>query len=50
MAKRRPASIDPASEVRALRAAIEEHNYAYHVLDSPTVPDAEYDRDRKSVV
>ena len=44
MAKRRPASIDPASEVRALRAAIEEHNYAYHVLDSPTVPDAEYDR------
>jgi DNA ligase (NAD+) len=35
---------DPAAEVRKLRAAIEEHNYAYFVLDSPTVPDAEYDR------
>jgi DNA ligase (NAD+) len=44
MAKQRSASSDPASEVRRLRAAIDEHNYAYHVLDSPTVPDAEYDR------
>lgn len=32
------------SEVRDLRRTIEAHNYAYHVLDSPTVPDAEYDR------
>ena len=32
------------SEVDTLRRAIEAHNYAYHVLDSPTVPDAEYDR------
>jgi len=32
------------SEVRELRRAIEAHNYAYHVLDNPTVPDAEYDR------
>jgi len=32
------------SELDALRRAIEAHNYAYHVLDSPTVPDAEYDR------
>jgi DNA ligase (NAD+) len=32
------------SEVRELRRTIEAHNYAYHVLDSPTVPDAEYDR------
>jgi DNA ligase (NAD+) len=32
------------SEVRELRRMIEAHNYAYHVLDSPTVPDAEYDR------
>jgi DNA ligase (NAD+) len=32
------------SEVDKLRRAIEAHNYAYHVLDSPTVPDAEYDR------
>jgi len=28
----------------ALRQAIERHNYAYYVLDAPTVPDAEYDR------
>jgi DNA ligase (NAD+) len=27
-----------------LRSAIEAHNFAYHVLDDPTVPDAEYDR------
>jgi DNA ligase (NAD+) len=32
------------SELDDLRRAIEAHNYAYHVLDSPTVPDAEYDR------
>lgn len=28
----------------ALRDDIERHNYAYYVLDAPTVPDAEYDR------
>jgi DNA ligase (NAD+) len=27
-----------------LRATIEEHNHRYHVLDAPSVPDAEYDR------
>jgi len=32
------------SELDALRREIEAHNHAYHVLDSPTVPDAEYDR------
>jgi DNA ligase (NAD+) len=32
------------SDLDALRREIEAHNYAYHVLDSPTVPDAEYDR------
>ena len=32
------------SELGALRREIEAHNYAYHVLDAPTVPDAEYDR------
>lgn len=31
-------------EWRRLRDEIEAHNYAYHVLDAPTVPDAEYDR------
>jgi len=28
----------------ALRAEIERHNYAYYVLDAPTIPDAEYDK------
>jgi len=28
----------------ALREEIERHNYAYYVLDAPTIPDAEYDR------
>jgi DNA ligase (NAD+) len=28
----------------ALRQEIERHNYAYYVLDQPTIPDAEYDR------
>jgi DNA ligase (NAD+) len=32
------------TELDALRRELEAHNYAYHVLDSPTVPDAEYDR------
>src|SRR5262245_57370970 len=32
------------SELAALRREIEAHNYAYHVLDAPTVPDIEYDR------
>jgi DNA ligase (NAD+) len=31
-------------EIAQLRSAINEHNYAYFVLDSPTIPDAEYDR------
>ena len=32
------------SRVRKLRNEISAHNYRYHVLDDPTVPDAEYDR------
>ena len=31
-------------EASALRREIEEHNRRYHVLDEPSVPDAEYDR------
>lgn len=27
-----------------LRAELNRHNYAYYVLDNPTIPDAEYDR------
>jgi DNA ligase (NAD+) len=33
-----------AAEADELRRALEEHNYAYYVLDDPKVPDAEYDR------
>jgi DNA ligase (NAD+) len=32
------------AELEKLRRELEAHNYAYHVLDSPTVPDVEYDR------
>jgi DNA ligase (NAD+) len=32
------------AEIDELRRAIEAHNYAYFVLDDPSVPDAEYDR------
>src|SRR3970282_2898656 len=34
----------PAVELDKLKREIEAHDYAYHVLDSPTIPDAEYDR------
>ena len=36
--------MDAAQRVAALRREIERHNHAYYVLDTPTVPDAEYDR------
>ncbi len=39
-----PGSGDAAARADALRREIERHNYAYYVLDAPTVPDAEYDR------
>jgi DNA ligase (NAD+) len=45
MAKKSGASArQVGDEIKALRQALDEHNYAYHVLDAPTVPDAEYDR------
>ncbi|WP_051516680.1 NAD-dependent DNA ligase LigA [Herbaspirillum sp. RV1423] len=28
----------------SLRAALDRHNYAYYVLDDPSIPDAEYDK------
>jgi len=34
----------PAARIEALRELIREHNYRYHVLDAPVIPDAEYDR------
>lgn len=37
--------MNSASErARHLREELERHNYAYYVLDAPTIPDAEYDR------
>lgn len=35
---------DVQERVKLLREQIDRHNYEYHVLDAPTVPDAEYDR------
>ncbi|HLV78501.1 MAG TPA: NAD-dependent DNA ligase LigA [Marinobacter sp.] len=35
---------DLQQRVAELRAALDDHNYAYYVLDEPRVPDAEYDR------
>ena len=33
-----------AKEAAELRRELETHNYQYHVLDTPLVSDAEYDR------
>ena len=40
----KPASASLRQRVRRLRSEIERHNYRYHVLDDPEIPDAEYDR------
>lgn len=42
MATERPVA-DVAAEMERLRAQIETHNHAYHVLDAPTISDAEFD-------
>ncbi|MDH3440137.1 MAG: NAD-dependent DNA ligase LigA, partial [Gammaproteobacteria bacterium] len=39
-----PASAATRKAVESLREQIRHHNYQYHVLDDPDVPDAEYDR------
>ncbi|WP_407280221.1 NAD-dependent DNA ligase LigA [Aromatoleum evansii] len=38
------ASAQEFERAAQLRRELEAHNYAYYVLDAPTVPDAEYDR------
>ncbi|MGI4836827.1 MAG: NAD-dependent DNA ligase LigA [Janthinobacterium lividum] len=32
------------TRILELRTELDEHNYRYHVLDEPSIPDAEYDR------
>ncbi|ROO36954.1 DNA ligase (NAD(+)) LigA [Pseudomonas sp. AF76] len=32
------------TRILELRTELDQHNYRYHVLDEPTIPDAEYDR------
>jgi DNA ligase (NAD+) len=44
MQRSSPALSKLRSELAELRRTLEAHNFSYHVLDSPTVPDAEYDR------
>ena len=34
----------PAARAAALRSELARHNHAYYVLDTPTIPDAEYDK------
>jgi DNA ligase (NAD+) len=37
-------SLEPAAQVAALTEELNRHLYAYHVLDAPTIPDAEFDK------
>lgn len=39
-----PSLSDSTTRVTELRAAIEQANHRYHVLDDPELPDVEYDR------
>jgi DNA ligase (NAD+) len=39
-----PDANDPPARAAWLRAELNRHNHAYHVLDNPTIPDAEYDK------
>ena len=38
------AAREVVDQVESLREQIRHHNYLYHVLDAPEIPDAEYDR------
>lgn len=42
--KQPPSPETPAARARALRSTLAEHAHRYHVLDEPSLPDAEYDR------
>ena len=39
-----PATAATKKKLESLRDRIRHHNYLYHVLDAPEIPDAEYDR------
>jgi DNA ligase (NAD+) len=39
-----PRPTEPAARAAALRAELDEHSHRYHVLDAPSIPDADYDR------
>ncbi len=39
-----PKAVPAKTRARQLRETIDAYNYQYHVLDEPSVPDAEYDR------
>ena len=39
-----PPMPDPAARATALRTELQRHNYAYYVLDAPSIPDASYDQ------
>ncbi|GGW87817.1 NAD-dependent DNA ligase LigA [Alteromonas halophila] len=41
---------DIQARAESLRARINDYNYHYYVLDAPTVPDAEYDRDMQALM
>ncbi len=43
------ASQDMTNQLASLKTRITEYNYQYYVLDNPSVPDAEYDRQMKAL-
>ena len=43
------ASQDIIKQLASLKIIISEYNYQYYVLDNPSVPDSEYDRQMKTL-
>ena len=44
LCERTPPMTAANTRILELRAELDQHNYRYHVLDEPSIPDAEYDR------
>lgn len=42
--------INAKARAELLRGQLNEYNYQYYVLDAPTVPDAQYDREMKELI